>query len=106
MSSNLLFLSGLVAFRTILKIIDALVQMLLTHFPFIMFMAAIAGIGCETGRVAGRAGCSAAMIEREGMLAGELCRSPGCGAMTGGAVGAKLASMGSRFRMAGNAGCA
>ena len=50
------------AFHAILKIIDSLIEMLFTYLRFLMFMTAIAGIRCKTGRMAGRATRSVAMI--------------------------------------------
>lgn len=71
------------AFHTVLEITNAFLKMFLPYFALVVLMTAIAGIHCEAGRMTGSAGCSTAMVQREGMLSIEFRRRPCSRGMTG-----------------------
>ena len=101
-----MFASVGVTFHTILEIGNPFLTMLTGNIRLIMFMATITSISCVIARMAGSARdiSAFAVIQGEGVLAVERSRLPRGGAVTGGAVRAKLTRMYGRLCMARNTG--
>lgn len=98
----LVFASIRMTFHAILKIGDTFLQMFGANIGFVVFVAAVAGVGGEIARMAGDAGDrpAFAVIERESVLSIESRRPPGGCAVAGGAVCPKRAGVEGRVGMA------
>jgi hypothetical protein len=95
---------GRMAANAILKITNAFFPVFTLDLGRGMLVAAVAGLGLQTVRVASLAGTIivGAVVHRERMRATELGRSPGAGSMAIGAGRAKQARVRGRFGMAGD----